>query len=105
MYGKKVAEYDNNSWGEQMPRISEFFGIAIYMYWFDTKHHKLPHFHALHGGRMAAFDLKGNALAGSLGKRADKLVKEWAQERRSELEKAWELAATGKEVPWIKPIN
>jgi hypothetical protein len=54
---------------------------------------------------MAAFYLEGSPLAGTLGKRADKLVKEWARERKTELEKAWELAAKGKEVPWIKPIN
>ena len=88
-----------------MPRISEFFGISVYMYWFDTKRHGLPHFHALHGGRMAAFDLDGNPLAGSLGRRADKLIKEWAAERKSEVQHAWELAVKGKEVPWIKPIN
>jgi hypothetical protein len=54
---------------------------------------------------MAAFDLQGGPLAGTLGKRADKLVKEWANESGSELEKAWELAVEGKEIPWIKPIN
>jgi hypothetical protein len=27
-----------------MPRISEFFGIVIYMYWFDQAKHKVPHF-------------------------------------------------------------
>lgn len=88
-----------------MPRISEFFGIAIYMYWLDIKHHRRPHFHALNAGKMAAFDLEGNLLAGSLGKRADKLVKEWANERGLELAEAWTLAAEGKEVPWIKPIS
>jgi len=41
---------------------------------------------------MAAFDLKGNPLVGTLGNRANKLVKEWTNERRSELEEAWNLA-------------
>ncbi len=29
-----------------MPRISEFYGIAIYMYYQD---HAPPHFHAIYG--------------------------------------------------------
>ena len=33
-----------------MPRISEFFGIAIYMYWFDRQKHQVPHFHARFAG-------------------------------------------------------
>ncbi|MEE8410239.1 MAG: DUF4160 domain-containing protein, partial [Myxococcota bacterium] len=36
-----------------MPRIAEFFGIAIYMYWFDNQRHRLPHVHARYGGREA----------------------------------------------------
>ncbi len=30
--------------------LSEFYGIAIYMYWAD---HQLPHFHAIYGGHEA----------------------------------------------------
>jgi hypothetical protein len=30
-----------------MPRLSEFFGIVILMYYAD---HNPPHFHAVHGG-------------------------------------------------------
>jgi hypothetical protein len=65
----------------------------------------MPHFHAMHSGVMAAFDLEGQLIAGSLGKRANKLVKEWASERQAELQKAWSCANNGKEIPWIKPIN
>ena len=50
-----------------MPRISEFFGIAIYMYWFDHQKHARPHFHARHGGEESVFDLDGNCLEGDLG--------------------------------------
>ena len=34
-----------------MPKLSEFFGIAIYMYWGD---HGPPHFHARYGGEKAS---------------------------------------------------
>ena len=55
-----------------MPRISEFFGISIYMYWRD---HSLPHFHAIYGGdevEITIVDL--SILAGRLPPRALGLV-------------------------------
>jgi hypothetical protein len=88
-----------------MPRISEFFGIAIYMYWFDTQKHKAPHFHARHGGQEAVFDLKGNCLEGNLGSRANRLISEWCEEREDELQIAWQCATAGKELPWVLPIR
>jgi hypothetical protein len=33
-----------------MPRIAEFFGITIYLYFADTKRHAAPHYHAKYGG-------------------------------------------------------
>ena len=40
-----------------MPRISEFNGIVIYMYWRDNKKHRTPHFHAYYRNRMALFSI------------------------------------------------
>jgi len=88
-----------------MPRISEFFGIVIYMYWFDTKRHRKPHLHAMYQNQQAVFDLNGNCITGSIGSRASKLVGDFILERNVELKEAWELAVNGKEVPWIKPIS
>ena len=88
-----------------MPRISEFFGIDIYMYWFDTQKHKLPHFHARYGGKEAVFDLHGNLIEGDLGRRAGRLISEWCAERKEELQQAWACALTGKEIPWVLPIR
>jgi len=59
-----------------MPRISEFFGITILMYWFDTQKHKQPHFHARFPGNEAVFDFTGKCLAGDLGARAGRLIAE-----------------------------
>ena len=59
-----------------MPIISEFFGIIIFMYWFDTQKHKMPHFHARFGGAEAVFDFTGNCLEGDLGPRAQRLISE-----------------------------
>ena len=88
-----------------MPRISEFFGITVMMYWFDTQKHKLPHFHARYGGAEAVFDLSGQCLEGDLGNRAHRLIREWCAERQAELREAWECAISGKEVPWVLPLR
>lgn len=88
-----------------MPRISEFFGIMIYMYWFDEQRHKKPHFHARYSGKEAVFKLDGTCLEGDLGSRANYLIKEWSKERKNEIQSAWNLAKNGKELPWIKPLN
>ena len=88
-----------------MPKVSEFFGISVYLYWYDDTRHKLPHFHALFGGHMAVFDLDGKCIAGDIGKRAARLVREWAHERKPELTSAWKRAIQGRDIPWIKPIR
>ena len=88
-----------------MPKISEFFGIAVLMYWFDTQKHKMPHFHARYGGSEAVFDLTGNCLEGDLGLRANRLIAEWCVERQNELTQAWQCAMAGKELPWVLPLR
>lgn len=59
-----------------MPKISEFFGIAIYVYY---REHVPPHFHALYGGQEALVTIEHlSVLAGSLPPRAMGMVMEWA---------------------------
>jgi len=88
-----------------MPRISEFFGIIVLMYWFDQQRHKMPHFHARYRGNEAVFDLAGTCIEGHLGARAHRLIAEWAEERAAEIEEAWQAAAAGKEIPWVPPLQ
>jgi hypothetical protein len=58
-----------------VPRISEFYGIVIEMYFAD---HPPPHFHARYGGEEATIVIaSGAVLAGSLPGRALRLVREW----------------------------
>lgn len=89
----------------KLPRISEFFGIVIYMYWLDTQKHKTPHFHARYGGQEAVYDLSGHRLEGDLGRRVDRLIAEWCGENREEIRHAWECAIEGKEIPWVSPLQ
>lgn len=59
-----------------MPRLSEFFGLAVYMYWFDTQKHHVPHFHVRYQGSEAVYALNGTCIDGDLGPRAHRLVVE-----------------------------
>ena len=53
-----------------MPTISMFFGIVIYLYFFDDEKHKLPHIHARYQGSEAAFSIEDGAiLSGDLPNR------------------------------------
>jgi len=88
-----------------MPKISEFYGIIISMYWFDTQKHKKPHFHARYQGVEAVFELDGTPLEGTLSPTALRLIKKWCQENSCAIHEAWEKAKQGKELPWIKPLQ
>jgi hypothetical protein len=59
-----------------MPRISEFYGVVIAMYYDD---HAPPHFHAYYGEYMAVVGIRSiRVLRGWLPRRAQGLVFEWA---------------------------
>jgi hypothetical protein len=51
------------------------------------------------------FALDGTPLDGDLGRRANRLVAEWAEEREAELREAWRRAENGEEIPWILPLR
>ena len=58
-----------------MPRISDFYGIAIFIYYED---HAPPHFHAIYGEHEVAMEIAtGAVLAGQLPRRARLMVEEW----------------------------
>jgi hypothetical protein len=66
-----------------MPRISEFYGIIIWMYFAD---HPPPHFHAEYGEDEALIIIgTGDVYSGSLPRRALRLVQEWEELHRAEL--------------------
>jgi hypothetical protein len=86
-----------------MPRISEFYGIAIYMYYRD---HEPPHFHAIYGEHEAIVEIgTGNVLRGQLPRRAHSLVAEWASSHRDELQRNWDLAKAAHPLVPIPPLD
>lgn len=86
-----------------MPRLSEFYGIIIYMYWAD---HEPPHFHAIYAGEEAQIAIHdGAVLAGSLPRTAAKLVREWTKLRQAELLEDWRRAEARQELLPIAGLN
>jgi hypothetical protein len=86
-----------------MPSISEFFGIAIYIYYND---HAPPHFHAEYAEHEALFLIDTlEVYEGDLPRRARALVLEWASLHRSELMSDWEKARQGRPLEPIPPLE
>jgi hypothetical protein len=87
---------------KSMPRVSQFFGIAIYLYYRD---HAPPHFHAIYGDDEAVFEIAtGQVIAGHLPRRARVMVEEWLAEHRVELEQNWNLAVASQPLLAIPPL-
>ncbi|NOK64106.1 MAG: DUF4160 domain-containing protein [Chloroflexi bacterium AL-W] len=85
-----------------MPRISQFYGIIITMYYND---HAPPHFHASYAGDRAEYAISnGTILVGELPKRANRLVNEWAELRQAELFENWDLARQSLPLKDIDPL-
>lgn len=91
---------------EPMPRISEFYGIAIYLYFGESGTHNAPHFHARHGDDEAVFSIPdAEILAGTLPRRQFRLVQAWAELRTDELEQAWGRAVNNEQPGTIEPLR
>lgn len=86
-----------------MPRVSQFFGIVIYMYYND---HMPPHFHAEYGEHEAIYEIDTlDVTRSDLPRRAHALVLEWATLHRNELRDDWERARTEKPLMEIEGLE
>ena len=85
-----------------MPRVSQFYGIAIYLYYRD---HAPPHFHAIYGDDEAVFVIAtGAILTGSLPRRARVMVEDWLVANRAALQLDWDLAVASQQLMPIPPL-
>lgn len=85
-----------------MPRLSQFYGIVIYMYYRD---HPPPHFHAIYGEHEAVFEIAtGTVIAGQLPRRARTLVEDWLAAHRVEVQQDWDLAAADQPLLPVPPL-
>lgn len=72
-----------------MPIISRFYGLVVKMYFMRAEHNP-PHFHVLYGDFMGAFDIKTlEMIEGDLPRKAQGLVREWAEKHKEALLKIW----------------
>lgn len=86
-----------------MPRISQFFGIVIAMYFND---HSPPHFHALYAEHEASIAIDTlRVIEGALPRRALSMVLEWAVEHREERGDDWDRARRGEPLRQIAPLE
>ena len=86
-----------------MPRICEFFGVVIYMYYND---HSPAHFHAEYAEHEALFMIATlEILEGDLPRRPRAFVIEWASLHREELRANWERARQGGPLHPIEALD
>jgi hypothetical protein len=86
-----------------LPRISYFYGIAIYMYYRD---HAPPHFHAIYGSEEIEIAIRSRrVLKGWLPARAMSLVRQWTKLHEAELLDSWELARQRAPLRPIPPLE
>jgi hypothetical protein len=86
-----------------VPRVSFFYGIAIYTYR-NERDHPIPHFHAVQAQHRASVSIDGVVLAGELERRALDLVAKWARLHREGLLSNWELARDNQPIVPITPL-
>jgi Domain of unknown function (DUF4160) len=86
-----------------VPRLSEFYGIVIYMYFSD---HNPPHFHAIYAEHEALVRIDdGTHIGGDLPRIAARLVEQWRGLHVRELVANWELAQEPSALSSIEPLQ
>lgn len=89
-----------------MPCISMFYGVLVYMYWYDNKEHKFPHVHVTYQENEASFNIvTGEIISGNMPGNKRKMIEVWIDLHRDELLADWELAVQGSELFKIDPLR
>jgi hypothetical protein len=87
---------------KNMPEISRFLGIVIYMYFNE---HNPPHFHAEYNEYRASILITSLGLIeGRLPSKVMSLVVEWAQEHQDELLENWDSIKETGDYHKITPL-
>jgi hypothetical protein len=86
-----------------MPRISQFYGVIIFM---DYNDHLPPHFHAEYAEHEAIYIIDTlDILRGELPRRAHSMVVEWALAHRAELRDNWDRARARIPLLEVQPLD
>ena len=100
---KRLAYNRHRIRNDCVPRICQFYGIAIYLYYRD---HAPPHFHAIYAEHEAEVAIEtGEIIDGELPRKASHLVAEWAEAHLAELRHNWNLARAGQPLQQIEPLQ
>ena len=90
----------------QMPAISMFYGLIVYMYFMDNKQHNLPHIHVKYQNDEVIVSIPdGRILEGSIPSSKMKLLQAWIELHKDELVADWELAVAGEQPYKIEPLR
>ncbi|MDR1303860.1 MAG: DUF4160 domain-containing protein [Verrucomicrobiales bacterium] len=82
-----------------MPVISEFYGMIVKMY-FQQAEHNPPHIHVVYGGTVGVFNIRtGEMMEGDLPVKGQRLVVEWLELHRAEVQKIWDTQQFIKVAP------
>jgi len=82
-----------------MPVITRFYGILIKMYF---REHGTPHFHAIYNEYNGIFNIDTlEMIEGDLPRRAQRMIREWAQQYQAELKAMWQ-SQTYKKLPGLE---
>lgn len=85
-----------------MPEISNFYGIRVTVNYAD---HLPPHVHAEYGDDEVLINMNDLSIyAGSLPRRALRMVAEWAAAHQEELLTVWAHARARRPLPKIAPL-
>jgi hypothetical protein len=89
-----------------MPAISMFYGIIVYIYYFDNRKHNRPHIHAYFGEYEAVIAIDdGEVLSGDFPGKKMKLIQAWIEIHQDELLANWKLAINGEHLFKIEPLK
>jgi hypothetical protein len=83
-----------------------FYGIIIYLYFYDDERHHVPHVHAKYQGQDVSVSIiDGEVLAGEIPLAKLRLVQAWIEIHREALLADWELAVNGQTPFPIDPLR
>ena len=84
------------------PRISEFFGIKVYMYYED---HNPPHFHVIYNEYECYIAIETlTIIEWDLPIKVKKLVSAWAELYQDDLREDWRLIQLWQKPNIIEPL-
>jgi hypothetical protein len=85
-----------------MPEISRFYGIVIRMFY---DHHNPPHFHVEYQDFEAIIEIEGGIIKGEMPRRALKLIYDWLDLHKDELNANWLRCQTQETLFKIQPLK